>query len=411
MTTTHDPVAGMSTETLEAEIVSLARRLATGTYELLVLVGELDERGSWAAWGALSCAAWLADLCDIEVSTARTQVRVARAMRHHPELDAAMQSGDVSYAKARVLVAHLTDTNESALVELATTTPAGRLGTAIAAWSRRNEDPDDIDRRHHEERSVSWRTEPDGMVTITARLSPQAAATITAVVDHHVIANRAPAGASLRQQRADALIAAVTGGGGSTTAEVVIHIRGDQPTLLADGTPISDHAVAGLLDESFISLLVYDSHNHPIDASPRRRSPTRRQRRVVDETHPECAHPGCHARTFLHYDHVHPYAQGGRTTLDNLASRQDVPSVDCGRRLTRRLSHRVRAAQGVLLPVQLTLSWVAEGTIRVRTPCPSYVSGCLTAGNGGGLRRARQEGTHGGAGVVPRDGGAVLGAA
>ncbi|MBK5222269.1 MAG: DUF222 domain-containing protein, partial [Acidimicrobiia bacterium] len=145
----------MPTETLEAEIVSLARRLSAGTYELLVLVGELDTRGTWAAWGAISCAAWLADVCDIEIATARTQVRVARAMRDHPGLHAAMASGDVSYAKARVLVAHLTDTNQAALVDLAASTPAGRLGAAIAAWSRRNEDPDDIDRRHHHERAVS----------------------------------------------------------------------------------------------------------------------------------------------------------------------------------------------------------------------------------------------------------------
>ena len=72
-------VGDLPAERLEAEIVTLAETLAVGTYELLVLVGELDARGTWAAWGALSCAGWLADACDIETSTARTQVRVARA--------------------------------------------------------------------------------------------------------------------------------------------------------------------------------------------------------------------------------------------------------------------------------------------------------------------------------------------
>ncbi len=76
-------VAGLPAARLEAEILTLAERLAAGTYELLVLVGELDARGTWAAWGALSCAAWLADACDVEVGTARTQVRVARALRAH----------------------------------------------------------------------------------------------------------------------------------------------------------------------------------------------------------------------------------------------------------------------------------------------------------------------------------------
>ncbi len=64
-------VGDLPAERLEAEIVTLAERLSVGTYELLVLVGELDARGTWAAWGALSCAGWLADACDLEVSTAR----------------------------------------------------------------------------------------------------------------------------------------------------------------------------------------------------------------------------------------------------------------------------------------------------------------------------------------------------
>jgi 5-methylcytosine-specific restriction endonuclease McrA len=67
-----------------------------------------------------------------------------------------------------------------------------------------------------------------------------------------------------------------------------------------------------------VSLLVHDMHSRPIDASPRRRNPTRRQRRVIDERFPECQEPGCHARAFLQYDHIHRRSEGGRTTLDNL---------------------------------------------------------------------------------------------
>ena len=78
----------MPSERLEAEILTLAERLSAGTYELLVLVGEFDARGTWATWGYLSCAAWLAHVCDIESSTARTQIRVAHALRTFPDLDA-----------------------------------------------------------------------------------------------------------------------------------------------------------------------------------------------------------------------------------------------------------------------------------------------------------------------------------
>ena len=310
-------LADLSADRLEADLIDLAGWLSAGTYELLVLVGELDARGLWARWGALSCAAWLAEVCDVEVCTARTQVRVARALRTYPALAEAMADGDVSYAKARVLVPHLDETNVDVLLHLAVTNPAGRLGAAIAAWSQRNEDPEAIAHRQHEERAVSWRTGPDGMVTITARLAPAVAGAVCAVIDAHVTQSAASAGASLPQQRADALAAIATSGGGNVDAEVVIHVRGDATTL-ADGTPINDHVVAQLLPQAFVSLLLVDTNRQPIDASPRRRTPTRRQKRVVDEANPECGHPGCRARTFLQYDHIQPYAQGGPTVVTNL---------------------------------------------------------------------------------------------
>ena len=175
------------------------------------------------------------------------------------------------------------------------------------------------------------------MVTIACRLPPAQAGAICAVIDQQVTVTGAPAGASGPQQRADALVAVITGsnasnnngdaggsnnGGASNSAsrvdaEVVIHVRADGNTL-TDGTPLSDHAVTRLLPNAFISLLYLDNQRYPIDASPRRRSPTRRQRRVFDERSPECEWPGCHTQAFLHYDHITRYTDGGTTTLDNL---------------------------------------------------------------------------------------------
>lgn len=343
---------------LESDVLTLVRRRHEDTYALLVLVGEFDRHGYWAVRGALSCAAWLADLCDIEIGTARTQVRVARALVEFPTLNAAMASGSISYAKARTLAAHLTADNAEALLAIAATTPAGDLGTAIAAWSLRNEDQDVIDERQHQQRSMSWRVEPDGMVTFTIKLPPEQAAPLQAMidaetmrhvpepVDHggledgsdasadacrrtagHDLDSGIPVAPSLAQQRADALCRIIEHGGNPTHAsqtsrgtpatEIVVHVDAEGNTL-ADGTPLSDNAVTRMLPEAFISLLLHDNARRPIDASPRRRAPTRRQRRVIDARQDECAQPGCHARTFLQYDHVVPFPQGGPTILDNL---------------------------------------------------------------------------------------------
>ncbi|HET8931532.1 MAG TPA: DUF222 domain-containing protein [Acidimicrobiales bacterium] len=332
----RDAVGDLPTERLEAELVDLADRLAAGTYELLVLVGEYDERGTWALRGALSCAAWLAELCDIEVCTARTQVRVAKALREFPELDAAMRNGDLSYAKARVLVPWLTHANATELIGIAETTPAGRLGMAIAAWAHRSDDQDLIEQHQRDTRSCTWRTEGDGMVTITARLTPAAAGAVCAVIDAQVTrttpavtvkasdthddasADASSSYPSLAQQRADALVTVVTQtGAGNVDSEVIVHVRQDGNTLV-DGTPLSDHTVAKMLPDAFVTLLIHDADNEPIDATPRRRFPTPRQRKVIDARQDQCQQPGCHARNFLDYDHIHPYTRGGPTILENL---------------------------------------------------------------------------------------------
>lgn len=315
-------------DVLETEIVTLVGRLSDATFDLLLLIGELDARGAWAMRGALSCASWLTHTCDIEPSTARNQVRVARAMREYPALHAAMATSDISYSKARMLVAHLSDAHAAELVELASTTPASRLRTAIAAWSHSNETDDEVDRRHQRERSVSWRTDADGMITITARLAPADAGKVCAAIDKSMLTNRHGAGKpvpvetlrppSLAQQRADAFVRVSTSSSGEAVQpEVVVHVREDG-NALADGTPLTNHAVARLLPESFVSLLLHDAKRQPIDASPRRRFPTRRQQRLVDARSTECAHPGCHAETLLQYDHIVAYDEAGQTVVDNL---------------------------------------------------------------------------------------------
>src|SRR5690606_2541310 len=46
----RDSLISQPTERLEADLYDLAGRLSVGTYELLVLIGELDHRASWAAF-------------------------------------------------------------------------------------------------------------------------------------------------------------------------------------------------------------------------------------------------------------------------------------------------------------------------------------------------------------------------
>ncbi|MDZ7769910.1 MAG: hypothetical protein U5K38_12890 [Woeseiaceae bacterium] len=77
-----------SIDALDRAIVTLAARINSATYDLLVLIRRFDERGGWLRWGFDSCADWLHWRCDLPLSAAREKVRVAHALKQ-PAIDRA----------------------------------------------------------------------------------------------------------------------------------------------------------------------------------------------------------------------------------------------------------------------------------------------------------------------------------
>jgi hypothetical protein len=80
-----------------------AVRLAAATAAWLRLVAEFDEREGWGGVGITSCAHWLAWRCSLTPGTARQHVRVARALRRLPLIEAAFAGGELSYSKVRAI--------------------------------------------------------------------------------------------------------------------------------------------------------------------------------------------------------------------------------------------------------------------------------------------------------------------
>ena len=83
---------GTPLDELAAAITTGAVRLAAATAVWLGLVAEFDRRGGWHGVGIRSCAHWLAWQCGLGSGAAREHVRVARALRRFPALDAAMDT-------------------------------------------------------------------------------------------------------------------------------------------------------------------------------------------------------------------------------------------------------------------------------------------------------------------------------
>src|SRR6478735_9108717 len=130
---------------LRAEILDVGRRWSTAQDRLIHLVVELDDSGFWRADGARTCAHWVADALDIEVSTAREWLRIGRRLTELPTIGEAFAEGRVSYSKVRTLTRVATPENEAELEAIAESVPAGRLAHAVAAWLMRHETPEETD--------------------------------------------------------------------------------------------------------------------------------------------------------------------------------------------------------------------------------------------------------------------------
>ena len=312
-------------KSLGVELVEIGRRSASALYELVHTCADFDDSGDWALDGCSTAAQWIAAALDVETCTAREWIRIGKALRKLPLLDAAFADKRLSYSKIRVLTRIATPEHEAELLAIGAAVPAGQLGVTLGAWSEQHENPEKRKKRHCQNRGLWWRTEPDGMCAASLHLPPLAMgkllAAVNATVMHRSLTKSetfASAGdtyPSLAQQRADALVDLVTTGGAKVDTEVIVHVRGDGCTL-DDGTPVSASVVERIAPESFLRVLIHDAESKPINASGRHRHPSTRQKRVVKERDRRCI--DCGSSDFLQYDHVPDFEQSQHTVVDEL---------------------------------------------------------------------------------------------
>ena len=100
-------------EALCEEITTLAGHLNAANYRFLKLLDEFDRHDGWAGDGIRSLAHWLNFKCGFGELVAREKVRVARARRSLPLIDAAFERGEISYSKVRAMTRVATPENEA----------------------------------------------------------------------------------------------------------------------------------------------------------------------------------------------------------------------------------------------------------------------------------------------------------
>jgi len=337
---THEHVAAL--DRLGDEIAELSAHLEAATARLLDLIREFDARGGWNN-GFTSCAAWLSWRVGLDPGAARERVRVARALGVLPRLAQALARGELSYAKVRALTRVATPETEETLLGVGRAGTASHVERIVRGWrqvDRRAEAREDA--LKHVRMGLHVYRDEDGMVVVRGRLAPEVGAllaqALTAARDTlyrkvGVSAETSPA-RTMAQKQADALaLLAETAlhhgmdpGNSGERYQVVVHVDApalagpDQPgqSVLEDGTHVSAETSRRLACDASRVVMQHARDGRVVEVAARSRTIPPALRRALYHRDHGCRFPGCSVR-FGQGHHIRHWAQGGPTTLSNLA--------------------------------------------------------------------------------------------
>jgi 5-methylcytosine-specific restriction endonuclease McrA len=349
--TTLQPTSQRTAELdrLGDEIAELSAHLEAATGRLLDLIRAFDARGGWNT-GFRSCAAWLAWRVGLDLGAARERVRVARALGALPGLSEALARGELSYAKVRALTRVATPATEARLLAVGRAGTAAHVERIVRGWRRVDRKAEAREAaRHHAGRALHVYQDEDGMVVLRGRLAPEVGALLLRALDaarETLYQRRRPTGAippttdpateapTRAQQQADALALLAEAalhheldpGAPGERYQVVVHVDAavladpDQPgqSVLEEGSHVSAETSRRLACDASRVVMRHDEDGHVVEIGARTRTIPPALRRALHHRDRGCRFPGCHVRAGQGH-HVRHWAQGGPTTLSNLA--------------------------------------------------------------------------------------------
>jgi 5-methylcytosine-specific restriction endonuclease McrA len=344
-----------SIDQLGDEIAELSAHLDAATARLLDLIREFDAREGWNT-GFRSCAAWVSWRVGLDLGAARERVRVARALPTLPLLARALARGELSYAKVRALTRVATPETEERLLAVARIGTACHVERIVRGWRRVDRYAEARETAHrHKHRALHVYQDEDGMWIVRGRLTPEVGAVLvqalaacrealyqqrrTLNVDSTREAGFIPQDvsaetSSIEHQRADALaLVAETAlhhgidpGAPGERYQVIVHVDApvladpDQPgqSVLDDGTHVSAETSRRLACDASRVVMQHARDGRVVEVAARTRTILPALRRALQQRDHGCRFPGCGVRLGQGH-HIRHWAQGGPTTLSNLA--------------------------------------------------------------------------------------------
>ncbi|HEX9818812.1 MAG TPA: DUF222 domain-containing protein [Methylomirabilota bacterium] len=329
-------------EQLGDQIAELSAHLDAATARLLDMIREFDAREGWNT-GFRSCAEWLSWRVNLDIGTARQKVRVARALPQLPRLAQALARGELSYAKVRALTRVARPETEDRLLALGRACTAEQVERIVRGWRRMDRKAEAREAaRQHASRALHVYQDEDGTVTVRGRLAPEVGALLVKALAaaretlYQRRRDQAPESdpPTMEQQQADALALlaetalhhGIDPGTPGERYQVVVHVDApvladpDQPgqSVLEDGVCVSAETSQRLACDAGRVVMRHDPDGRLLEISARTRTIPPALRRALHHRDRGCRFPGCRL-AFGQGHHIRHWAQGGPTTLSNLA--------------------------------------------------------------------------------------------
>jgi 5-methylcytosine-specific restriction endonuclease McrA len=329
------------------EIALLSAHVEAATARLLALIREFDARGGWNT-GFRSCAAWLGWRVGLDLGAARERVRVARALGTLPLLAEALARGELSYAKVRALTRVATAETEARLLAVGRAGTAAHVERIVRGWRRVDRQAEARETaRQHASRALHVYTDEDGTVVLRGRLTPEVGALVLKALEaaRETLYQRRRAEATSAdapvvdpptgaQQQADALaLLAETAlhheldpGAPGERYQVVVHVDAEAladpeqsgQSVLEGGAHVSAETSRRLACDASRVVMRHDRAGRVVEVGARTRTIPPALRRALQHRDRGCRFPGC-GRPAGEGHHVRHWAEGGPTTLSNLA--------------------------------------------------------------------------------------------
>jgi len=377
-------------EHLGDEIALLSAHISVATARLLAMIRDFDARTGWAEAGARSCAEWLSWRVGMDIGAAREHVRVARALPNLPRISAAFTTGELSYSKVRAITRIATTETEERLLRFALSGTAHHVERLVRGWRRVDRAEENaLAAQRHRNRTLRVYPDVDGMFVIQGRLTPEAGAVVARALEAACdkLYGKGPTGEkdppTFSQRHADALALIAEAalhhrfdpGTPSERYQVVVHVdaavladpdqRGE--SVLEDGDHVSAETSQRLACDATRVIMRHDTDGQISEVGARTRTVPPALRRALQCRDRGCRFPGCGLR-FTQAHHIEHWAQGGPTTLSNLAllCRRHHRSVhEDGFRVERLPSGELefRRPDGRALPEAPTLPAVPVGAV------------------------------------------------